>query len=364
MPKGQIAIFTDPGAPIRLVETDIPPLQKGQLLVRNEYSTLCQSDLSTFTGKRREKTPTILGHEIAGRIEAFGPDASRTDIRGAALRTGDRVTWSIFAGDPEGEFARRGMPQKGKDLFKYGHEQLTAESTLHGGLASHTILRKHTAIVKIDEAAPVEVAAIINCAVATVAGALRLAGDLKQRRVLISGTGMLGLIACAMSESMDAKEIIALDIDADRLEKANIFGADRLVQVGKAIPDGIPEQMEKYGDVDIALEFSGAPEAMESTLSLLGAGGTAVWVGAVHPTRELRINAEQVIRRLWTIRGLHNYNRTDLINAVSFIEQQYRQYPFIELIRGGFSLKQVNEAFACALEERPFRVGISTASEV
>src|SRR5262245_40067702 len=101
----------------------VPPLRDGEILIRNEYTTLCRSDMHNFSGKRNEKVPTILGHEIVGRIEEFGPGAPATDTRGAALRVGDLATWGIFASDPLSRLARMGIPQKGDGLFKYGHEQ-------------------------------------------------------------------------------------------------------------------------------------------------------------------------------------------------------------------------------------------------
>lgn len=181
-----MAVFDQANESMVLEEQAVPVLKEGEVLVRNSFTTLCRSDINTFVGKRQEKTPTILGHEITGFIEDFGPDTCKTDIRGTALSTGDRVTWAIFASDPESDMAAKGVPQKGDDLFKYGHEKITPESSLHDGLADYIILRKNTPIIKLDNAVPDPVAAIINCAVATVAGSLRLAGDLRLRKHPIS----------------------------------------------------------------------------------------------------------------------------------------------------------------------------------
>jgi D-arabinose 1-dehydrogenase-like Zn-dependent alcohol dehydrogenase len=181
MKTSRIAIFHAKDLPFTYETVAVPALRPGELLVRNEYTTLCRSDLNTYAGKRIEKTPTILGHEIVGTIEELGPDAPAVDSRGAPLRVGDRVTWAIYASDPCSCLARRGIPQKGEDLFKYGHERITPESNLHGGLSEYCVLRKHTPVIRIDAAIPLPVSALINCSVATVAGALRLAGDVRDR---------------------------------------------------------------------------------------------------------------------------------------------------------------------------------------
>lgn len=70
--KSKLMIFERAGQPLRLEECEIPPLKAGEVLVKNEYATLCRSDISTYLGRRIEKSPTILGHEIVGRVAALG----------------------------------------------------------------------------------------------------------------------------------------------------------------------------------------------------------------------------------------------------------------------------------------------------
>jgi len=356
--KAKYAEFNTPNKPLIFKETDIPELIKEEILIQNEYLTLCRSDLNTFSGKRTEKTPTILGHEIVGRIVAFGPEQRHLDSRNTPLNIGDRITWAIYASNPDSELARQGIPQKAPGLFKYGHELVTEENNLHGGLSEYTILRTNTPIAKISENIPLRLASTINCAVATVAGALRLAGSIEDKNVLISGTGMLGIIACAMCRTQGANSIIVCDVNKERLDIARQFGAD----FGVVFPEDSASEVEKklkHGQaVNLAIDFSGVAEVMEKTLKYLTIGGTAVWVGATHPQRNLQINAEKIVRNLWTIKGLHNYNEKDFLTAVEFIEKHYTDFPLSSLIDNKFSLEEANEAFEYALRENPFRVGI------
>lgn len=364
MNTSRVAIFHSANKPFTYESVALPPLRTGEVLVRNEYATLCRSDLHTFCGKRTEKTPTILGHEIVGRIAALGPGAPEKDCRGAALRVGDRVTWAIYASDPASHLARLGIPQKGEGLFKYGHEQVSPANHLHGGLAEHCILRRHTPIVRVDALIPLPVLALINCAVATVAGALRLAGEIGERNVVVAGAGMLGIVACAMARSTGAKHVIAVDIDDARLATARNFGADFHVKLAPQLP---PLNVQLAAllpgeSVTVALDFSGAPETMEALLGVLGIGGRLILVGAVHPQRALQINAEQMVRKLHTISGLHNYNEQDLVAAVEFIEQGHTRFPFAALVHDKFDLDSVNEAFAYGMTSGAHRVGVRTSS--
>jgi putative phosphonate catabolism associated alcohol dehydrogenase len=364
MRTSRLAVFHGKDKPFTYETVAVPPLQAGECLIRNEYTTLCRSDLNTFSGKRTEKTPTILGHEIVGRIEDLGPGAPAADCRGAALRVGDRVTWAIYASAPNSALARRGIPQKAEGLFKYGHEEITPDSTLHGGLSEYCILRKHTPIVRIDEPIPVTVIALINCSVATVAGSLRLAGEVRDRNVIIAGTGMLGIIACAMCRCAGARQVIAVDINEDRLTTARKFGVHHAINLRScagplkaAVATLLPREL-----VNVALDYSGAPETMEALMGALGIGGVAVFVGATFPQRPLQISAEQLVRSVHTIRGLHNYNAQDLVSAVEFMEKNYATFPFESLVHDKFNLDAVNEAFAYGLTSGAHRVGVRTAA--
>jgi alcohol dehydrogenase len=344
----KFASFVDCNQKFSINYQPLPVLKEGEILVKNLCTSLCRSDIHTYQGKRDEKSPTILGHEIVGVIEQLGPQAPLRDVRGNELKIGDKLTWAIFASSPEDMLSIAGIPQKAKDLFKYGHEQITEHSHFHGGLSDYTILRKNTPLAILNNELPNEIASLINCSVATVAGAIRLAGELKGKTVLVYGAGMLGIIACAMASKMGAINIIAVDQNKERLEISKKFGATQT-----HTPKAASELK-----VDIVLEFSGAISAMEISIHLLHIGGAAIWVGAVFAQPPVQINAEYIIRNLITIKGLHNYNNEDFINAVSFMEMNHKDFEFEQLIKKGFVFEEVEAAFEYAVNHNPFRVSI------
>ncbi|HUC86450.1 MAG TPA: zinc-binding dehydrogenase [Candidatus Acidoferrales bacterium] len=360
MRTGRIAVFHGPNQPLVIETVPVPPLREGEILVRNEYVALCRSDLNTFSGKRTEKTPTILGHEVVGVIEELGPGAPRKDCRDTELCVGNRVTWAIFASDPNSLMSRAGIPQKAPGLFKYGHEPITPESTFHGGLGEYCVLRQHTPVIRLDAPLPLKVMALINCSVATVAGSLRLAGNLAGKNVVIAGAGMLGTVACAMARRADARRIIAVDIVEERLAVATKFGADSGMsfQTGSHLLKEELASLTGGEPVSVAMDFSGVPETMEALIGALGVGGAAVLVGATFPQRALQVNAEQLVRNVHTLKGLHNYNEQDLIAAADFIERNFRRFPFEDLVLDQFDLDSVNEGFARGLGFGVYRVGI------
>lgn len=353
-------IFDGAGQPFRAAERMLPPLAAGEILVRNLYTTICGSDLHTFCGVRSEKAPTVLGHEIVGEIVSMSNGHSKKDYRGDILQPGDRITWCVFSSDPQSPLALAGMPQKADGLFKYGHAQVTDTDAFHGGLSEYSILRKHTAILKIPEHVPLPVAATINCSVATVAGMLRLAGNVSGRNVWISGMGMLGMTCAAMCRAAGARWIGVGDVDRDRMQLALEFGVDAAFDMKEEASDICGRILSEAGGggVEISFDVSGAPAAMELGLDVLSVGGCAVWAGAVFQTRAIPLNPEQLIRRMITIRGLHNYNFDDFQSAVSFITEYHDQFPFSRLVSKEFSLQATQDAFEYAIAHRPLRVGI------
>jgi alcohol dehydrogenase len=352
-------VFEGAGRPLVSRSFAIAPLASGEVLVRVTFTTLCGSDLHTYQGRRTTSCPTILGHEILGRVAAL-PDEPVIDLAGMPLTLGDRITWSIAASCGECFFCRRALPQKCERLFKYGHEKIDDAHPLSGGLAEYCHLARGTALLRVPESLPDEVACPANCATATVAAALRVAGDCRDATVLIQGAGMLGLTASAMAKSRGAREIIVSDPDADRVPWAARFGATRAIHQ-KPGDDELAQAVNATTDgrgVDVALELSGSPEAVETGVRLLRIGGRYVLVGAVFPARDVAISAEQVVRRLLRIEGVHNYTPDDLKTSVEFLAANCTSYPFAELVTGRFKLADAEAAFQHAKTTRSPRVAI------
>jgi putative phosphonate catabolism associated alcohol dehydrogenase len=356
-------VFEGAGRPLasRSFTTGRPA--SGEVLVRVTFTTLCGSDLHTYQGRRTTPCPTILGHEILGRVAGL-PDEPVIDLAGRPLEVGDRVTWSIAASCGVCHFCRRELPQKCERLFKYGHEKIEPAHPLSGGLAEYCHLARGTALLRVPDELPDEVACPANCATATVAAALRVAGDCRDAVVLIQGAGMLGLTASAMANSQGARAIVVSDPDANRLPWALRFGATHAIHV-KPGSDELAQAVQATTDgrgVDVALELSGSPEAIETGLQLLRIGGRYLWVGAVFPAREVAISAEHVVRRLVRIEGVHNYTPVDLKTAVEFLAANHTRYPFAELVSGRFELADAEAAFQFALATKAPRVAIVPTS--
>jgi alcohol dehydrogenase len=349
------AVFRGVGLPFERAQWPVPRPGGAEVLVEVIACTLCGSDLHSIRGRRAVPVPTILGHEILGRVVAFGPDAPRADAANQPLGLGDRVTWAIVASCGDCFYCRHDLPQKCERAFKYGHEPLRPGRELSGGLADHCLLVPGTSIYRVPDALPDEVACPASCATATVACALEAAGPIAGRSVLVLGAGMLGMTAAAWSRVLDACDVIVCDPDDDRLAMAVGFGATKTAAPSR-LAEIVAEATGGRG-IDIALELSGAPESSEASLPLLRTGGTLVLVGSVFPTRPVPIVPERIVRGCITVRGVHNYAPRHLHAALLFLAQ-HPQYPFGRLVAAWRPLDELDVLVGSDASPGVLRLGI------
>jgi len=354
---GRALLFHGPGSAFETRTVRAPVPKSAGIRVRPLCCTICRSDLHTHAGRRPSKTPTVLGHEAIGLIDAFGPEAARRDALGRPLAEGDRITWSIVSSCGQCAECRRGLEQKCRHGKKFGHEPFEEGQAPFGGLADVTELGAGATVLKLGDPLEDAVACLANCATATVAAAFRGLDPLSGTTGLIQGAGVLGRTACAMAADLGATAFCA-DRDPARAEAARAFGASAALAADRErLAEAVFERTDGQG-VDWALELSGSPEAIEAGAPLIRNGGRYVWIGAVMPSRPVPIEPEQVVRRLLTIQGLHNYGPRDLIEAVRFLEAPGRSEVFRTLIARTFDLEAADEAFAFAHRHPGLRVAV------
>ena len=114
MSRGDIraAVFDGPGRPFHVERCARPALHPNEALVRVSLCTVCGSDLHTFTGRRRERTPCVLGHEPVGVVEEVNGDLR--DVTGdpvrVAVRPGGRAVHALPLAEGHGGGEGAGGP--------------------------------------------------------------------------------------------------------------------------------------------------------------------------------------------------------------------------------------------------------------
>lgn len=337
----------------------IPDLAAGEALVRIRCATICASDLHSRFGRRPVPAPSILGHEMVGEIADTGPEGV-CDYRGVRLARGDRVTWSMVWSCGDCFYCQRGLRPKCEHLAKFGHEELGSARPLFGSMAEYCWLPRGTAIFRVPQPLPDLVACPASCATATVAAMFRTAGIVEGQTVVVHGAGMLGLAACAMAASLGAENIVAVEPDPERREIALRFGAS--VALDSAFsPEEIQTRIKSLTagrGADAAFELSGHPDSIELGIGLLRPGGRLLLAGATFPARPVRLDAQQLVRRMIQVSGVYNYAPEDLETALRFLAGASNRYPFEKLVAKTFPLAEADAAFAFAERERPLRAAL------
>jgi len=344
----EAAVFDPATGRFRLEQFRLRPPGDGEVLVRVSLSAICGSDLHTVRGRRHPGGPIVLGHEVCGRVAAFGPRPHK-DLDGPPLRVGDRITWSIMASCGGCFFCTRDMPQKCESLFKYGHETTDRDTPLSGGFAGYIYLKPGTALIRLADDLPDETVVFANCSMATMCAAVRMAGVSQGESVLILGAGPAGLCAAALSAAKGARSVMVTDVLPERLALARRFGATTTcdaAEVDEAAFRNAVERAAGRRGFDVAIEACGRPEAAVSALGALRIGGRFVVVGCVFPNASCEIDLHVITTRLITIKGLHNYTPRDLAEAVEFIATRRDTFPFDEVVGDTFPLSEIEGAVA------------------
>jgi len=347
----RVAVLMAPGRPLEHQTVPLPEPAPGEVLVRVLACSLCASDLHTAHGRRPHVMPTVLGHEIVGEVAAVGPGEPPRDVLGAAVEPGQRITWSVCASCGTCDRCRRDLPQKCRQLFKYGHAAWDAPHCLAGGLADHALLVTGTAIVPLPEGLSSAAAAPASCAVATAAAILRGAGEVAGRSVVIFGAGMLGISVASLARAAGAALVTVVDPQPKRLLRAAAVVEGIVVS---EVPTNSTSGAGGDG-ADIVVEAGGAAAAVTSAIATTAVGGICVLAGTVSPVGDVPFDPEQLVRRQATIRGVHNYRPADLLTAVRHLASP-AGVGLATAVGPVFSLEQVNDALAAAATGDALRV--------
>lgn len=357
---GLVATYDAPHAPFQVQAYPLREPQPGEVLVRVSMSTICRSDIHSYQGHRPNPCPGVLGHEIVGCIVSLGAGVDQ-DMRGDPLQVGDRITWSEYFIPGANYFSDvLDLPQKSPGVEKYGHLAATTPPHHHGGFAQYCYILPRSWILKLPSCLSDEEAAPLNCGVATMVAVTEAARIQLGDTVVIQGLGLLGLYGAALAKSRGARRVIGLDVHAGRREQSLQFGVDHALDPTgdmKALLHQIHAQCPPHGP-DVVIEVCGVPEVIPLGMALVRTGGTYVIAGMVSPNAQVTLDANLILKKMITLRGVHNYHPRHLVQALDFAVTHRHSYPFKQLVDGHYTLAQVDQAMHDAATQRVLRAAI------
>ncbi|KMO68523.1 alcohol dehydrogenase catalytic domain-containing protein [Mycolicibacterium chlorophenolicum] len=279
-------VFRDPATAIEFADVDLDGPKAGEVRVRIAAAGVCHSDLHVKRGEWDAPAPLVMGHEGSGVVTELGDGVT-------TLAVGDHVVLSWVPPCGECRYCRSGhearcqkvatvVAPKGT-LFDGTSRLRMGGQPLHHYLGvssfAEEVIVPASGAVKVREDAPLDIIAVVGCAVATGVGAvLNTAAVEPGATVAVIGCGGVGLNVIQGAKLAGAERIVAIDVRDDKTRLATQFGAtDRInaahgdaeEQLRELIPDG----------VDYAFDAFGHTGTTEQAIRMLGLGGAAVVVG-------------------------------------------------------------------------------------
>jgi S-(hydroxymethyl)glutathione dehydrogenase/alcohol dehydrogenase len=272
--KTTAALLVRTGAPLVLAEIDIPTLKPGQVLVEIAYSGACGTQVMEWRGDKGEDkwVPHCLGHEGTGTVLETGSAVTK-------VKAGDKVVLSWIRGS--------GI-EAGGAVYAWGEKKVNA-----GGVTTfqrHAVVSENR-LTLLPKELPMDVAVLLGCAAPTGMGAVynvlkAQPGD----AVAVFGTGGVGLHALMAAALVGAMPLIAVDPNPTRRALAPLYGATHVIDPGSADVLAEIRKIVRQG-VDIAVESSGVPSAMEQAVhATRQQGGRAVVIGNARHGATLLLN--------------------------------------------------------------------------
>jgi putative phosphonate catabolism associated alcohol dehydrogenase len=361
MSNAKAAVMESPNTKLSIKEYPLPEVEKGCILVKITCCTICGSDLHTWQGRRKSPTPIILGHEIVGTISVLGEGVIH-DTGNRPLAVGDRITWTLMDSCGKCYYCReKGLMMKCLHLKKYGHDSCEFPPHFQGGFAEYCYLTPGTCVFKIPEELSDEECAPANCTLSTAIAAWEAVSLRPFENVLIQGAGALGVYAAALASHYGCRNILVTDILEKRLDMARRFGATHTVHVQNVSSEEIVDLAKTLSGgfgVDCAMEAAGVPGLIPLGLKCLRTGGRYVLAGTVFSGADFTYDAGDLVFKMITIKGVHNYDAKHLQMAIDFLKAKHAVFPFKDLVTHQVALEDVNEGLRIAASGEALRVAV------
>ncbi|MCC6173997.1 MAG: zinc-binding dehydrogenase [Chloroflexi bacterium] len=320
------AVFQATDTPMGVEELPTPAARAGEVLVKVRACGVCHTDLHVLKAEVRFPTPCVLGHEISGTIVAHGSGLSVTDAERLAI--GRRVVGAFIMPCGTCFYCVRGQDGLCETFFALNRLRGTlydgdtrlrrADGTpiwmySMGGLAEYAVVPV-SGVAPLPDDLPFEEAAILGCAVFTAYGAVRHGADLRAgESVAVVATGGVGSNVIQLARAFGARQIIAIDVRADKLTAARVLGATHTIDGSQEDVAARVQEITDGRGVDVAFEALGRPETFVQAASVVRAGGRAVMVGIAPAGVTAPLEITPLVRRGVRIVGSYGAStRADL----------------------------------------------------
>jgi L-idonate 5-dehydrogenase len=321
---------------LRVETVATPELGAAQLQVRVRCGGICGSDLHYYQhggfGTVRVREPMVLGHEVAGVIEAVG-DA----VTGFAV--GERVAVSPSRPCGACRYCQQGLQNHCLDMRYYGSAMRTPH--VQGAFRQQLVVETHQAY-KLKDAVSDQVGAMAE-PLSVALHAVQRAGPLLGKKVLVTGCGPIGALIVIAARRAGATRIVATDVGDFTLRKALAVGADEAINVAEQ-PDALERFSADKGFFDVLFEASGNERALRGALAAVRPRGVIVQVGL---GGDMNLPMNILVAKEFDLRGAFRFHE-EFETAVTLINQGL--VDLAPLVSATMPYRDASRAFALAAD--------------
>ena len=305
---------------VECVEEAEPLPGRGEVLIETRISALCGSEMKTYRGKGQANGNP--GHEAAGVVVALGEGVD-------SLQIGQRVGVSAISGCGQCDYCAKGQYTWCAHWKFYG--SMHAERFLAAANGCHLL----------PDDLPWEVGVLVTGdGFGVPYHTSRKLLDPNIQTVAIFGMGPIGLGNLLMQRYL-GRNVIAIDLSAQRLELAEEFGATQIVHAKEGL-DVVAEirRLAHPRGADVCIEAVGRPETAKQCFAAVRTGGTVVFNGE-QPAMELS-PSDDFIRRDITAVGSWYYHFSEYREMLALFRAGL---PIDKLITHHFPLNEIGEGY-------------------
>lgn len=314
---------------LTIEEVEHPEPGSGELVLQIAYAGICGSDIHAYKGEHPFiPLPVSPGHEFSGIVSAVGPG-------GSTFSPGDRVTCEPNLACGTCYNCLIGRYNICEDLKVMGCQTDGAHADYYVVPEEKTIPLPST--LSLRHGALIEPLAVGVHAV-------REAGDLFGKHVLITGAGMIGLSILVSVVRSGAKRIWVTDASPMRLSVAGNLGANKTIDVSQEDASAIIQQERPFEGIDVVFEAVGIGATVQQAIELVRKGGKIVVAGVF--SEDIPIKMSWIQDREIELKGTLMYTRRDFIDAADILANN----PSLgdTFITSMYPLEQAHKAFEAA----------------
>lgn len=346
------AVLPGPGLPPEIRTYSVPELEPGAVLLRTIASEVCGTDVHLQHGRLAGVPyPLIPGHVSVGEVEAVGGPV--VDVEGVPIRTGDVVTFLDVHGTCGNCWyclvakASTRCPHRRVYGITYGAEDAPG---LSGGWAEHIYLRPGTKLLRLLPGVTPESWIGGGCGLPTAVHAIELAQIRLGDRVLIQGSGPVGLSCAALALLSGAGWVGTIGAPENRLQAARRIGVDLTLDVTGTSPEqrkkAIRDATGGRGP-DIVIEASGNPQAVLEGCELVRDAGRYVVVGQYTDNGTVELNPHlHINKKHLEVRGCWGSDFSHVYRAMQAAARFEARVQWASLISHRYRLEEVGQALA------------------